>query len=185
MRTITAVLVLLTAQSALALNIAPGSYKSASCFADVHSFKPERFKDGSSAPGGTRIVINSTSKLNTLQTEIIVLNESGAVIDGPGLCMDQETMGKNAIVQIIPTGIANDDGSTNVILSCGGFFSNIDMKAKVGLSERNELLSFNEASGIQENVLMIGPKTVSRLDCGTFDRLSDEGANLEEPAPQD
>ncbi|MES2856944.1 MAG: hypothetical protein V4692_13840 [Bdellovibrionota bacterium] len=167
MRLLTLIALLAVGQSALALNVKPGTYLSETCRAEVTLTNDFELEDGTVIAGRNRVEISSIGPQNTLRGEIIVMTaEEGQIMDGPGLCMDKSTMGSKVGVDISTGGVGRDDGSRDLRLSCGGKRSNIELLAYIRLGSDNTLISFSEFSKTKSG--LFGRKKERTMDCGNL-----------------
>lgn len=145
------ILSLMIVTSAQALTIKEGTYESDRCFVEVTK----------TSQGGSYVEIASKANENTLQRDLMVIDASGDLVDGPGLCTDEVTMGRNSRSKISITTIGSNGVNTTTI-KCGGFGFPITLEAKVVTNSKNELVSFNETSATKQLLV----KKTRKMDCG-------------------
>ncbi len=145
------ILSLMIVSSAHALTIKEGSYESERCFVEVTK----------TSQGGSYVEIASKANDNTLEREVMVIDAAGDLIDGPGLCTDEVTMGRNSRSKISITTIGSN-GVKSTTIKCGGLGYPITLEAQIVTNAKSELVSFIESSATKQLLL----KKTRKMDCG-------------------
>ena len=140
---------LLFATGAQALTIKPGTYESDRCFVEITKTSEK----------GIYVEIASKQNDNSLQREIIVVDESGKLTDGPGLCFDEVTMGSSIGVKEVAS-VSN--GNTISTIGCGGAAFPIELSATITTNSAKELIAFSEVSATRQLLF----KKKRSMDCG-------------------
>lgn len=141
----------ITTVASAAIKIAPGTYESDRCFVEVTK----------TSQGGSYVEIATKANDNSLERDIIVVDAKGDLVDGPGLCSDEVTMGRNwrSQVSILTLG---SNGVNTTEIKCGGFGFPITVNAKIITNAKNELTSFTEKSATKQLLF----KKERSMDCG-------------------
>lgn len=145
------ILSLMIVSSAQALTIKEGSYESERCFVEVTK----------TSQGGSYVEIASKANDNTLEREVMVIDDAGDLIDGPGLCTDELTMGRNSRSKISIMTIGSN-GAKSTTIKCGGLGFPITLEAKIVTNAKSELVSFIESSATKQLLV----KKTRKMDCG-------------------